>query len=186
MGAVNVVNYLTNHDHERLMSELANRSIFDEAAFKRAKLGFVLLMTAVGIPMLWMGEEFGEYKPKTTESAKIDWTLSRHDLNRSLFEHCKGLIDLRKNNHALYTENIEFFWEDPESKVLAYTRWNGEGSGVVVVANFSDNYLAGYQVAHFPGNGTWHEWTGDYDIESGDDNILVDLPEYEAKVFVWQ
>jgi 1,4-alpha-glucan branching enzyme len=186
MSAVNVVNYLTNHDHERLMKELGDRDIFEEAAFKRAKLGFVLLMTAVGIPMLWMGEEYGEYKPKTPESAKIDWTLLGSELNRDLFEYCKGLINLRKNNHALYTENIEFFWEDPESRVLAYTRWNDEGSRVVVVANFSDNYLAGYQVSHFPGNSTWHEWTGDYYLESGDDDILVDLPEYEAKVFVWQ
>jgi 1,4-alpha-glucan branching enzyme len=186
MGAVNVVNYLTSHDHERLMKELGDRDIFEEAAFKRAKLGFVLLMTAVGIPMLWMGEEYGEYKPKTLESAKIDWTLLGNELNCDLFEYCKGLIHLRKSNHALYTENIEFFWEDPKSRVLAYTRWNGEGSRVVVVANFSDNYLAGYQVSHFPGNSTWHEWTGDYYLESGDDDILVDLPEYEAKVFVWQ
>jgi 1,4-alpha-glucan branching enzyme len=54
------------------------------------------------------------------------------------------------------------------------------------VANWSENYLAGYSVPHFPENGTWHEWTGNYDIESGDNNIMIDLPEYEAKVFVWQ
>jgi 1,4-alpha-glucan branching enzyme len=186
MGVTNIVNYVTNHDHDRLMVELANRDIFDEAAFKRVKLATVLLMTAVGVPMIWMGEEFGEYKPKTIERSKIEWSLLENDLNRGLFEYYKGLINLRKNNHALYTENIDFFHEDPESKVLAYTRWNDEGSRIVVVANFSDNYLAGYQVPHFPANGTWHEWTGDYDIESGDDNILIDLPEYEAKVFVWQ
>ncbi|OKH20350.1 alpha-amylase [Hydrococcus rivularis NIES-593] len=186
MGVTNIVNYVTNHDHDRLMVELANRNIFDEAAFKRVKLATVLLMTAVGVPMIWMGEEFGEYKPKTIEKSKIEWSLLENDLNRGLFEYYKGLINLRKNNHALYTENIDFFHEDPESKVLAYTRWNDEGSRIVVVASFSDNYLAGYQVPHFPANGTWHEWTGDYDIESGDDNILIDLPEYEAKVFVWQ
>jgi 1,4-alpha-glucan branching enzyme len=185
MGATNVINYLTNHDHDRLMVELANREIFDEAAFKRVKLGVVLLMTAVGVPLVWMGEEFGEYHPKKTESQKIEWNLLENDLNKSLFEYYKGLIHLRKQNQALYTENIEFFYEDPESKVLAYARWNDEGSRVVVVANFSDQYLAGYRVPHFPENGTWHEWTGDYDLESGDDNILIDLPEYEAKVFVW-
>ncbi|MBE9170635.1 alpha amylase C-terminal domain-containing protein [Pleurocapsales cyanobacterium LEGE 06147] len=185
MGATNVINYLTNHDHERLMVELANREIFDEAAFKRNKLGVVLLMTAVGVPLVWMGEEFGEYHPQSTESQKIEWNLLKNDLNRGLFEYYKGLFHLRKQNQALYSENIEFFFEDPESKVLAYTRWNEEGSRIVVVANFSDQYLAGYRVSHFPENGTWHEWTGDYDIESGDDNILIDLPEYEAKVFVW-
>ncbi|MGL5807514.1 MAG: alpha-amylase family glycosyl hydrolase, partial [Xenococcaceae cyanobacterium] len=169
MGAVNVVNYLTNHDHERIMKELGDREIFDDAAFKRAKLGAVLLMTAVGIPMLWMGEEFGEFKPKTPESAKIDWTILKNDLNRSLFDYYKGLTFLRKSNHALYGENIDFFWEDLESKVIAYTRWNDEGSRVVVVANFSDNFLAGYKVPNFPANGKWHEWTGNYDLESGED-----------------
>ena len=186
LGATNVVNYLSNHDHDRVMVELGNHNVFDEAAFKRAKLEVVLVMTAVGIPLIWMGDEFGEYKPKTIESAKIDWSLLGNDLNRGLFEYYKGLIGLRKNNHALYTANIDFFHEDHESKVLAYTRWNEEGSRVVVVANLSDNYLAGYQVPHFPENGIWHEWTGNYDVEAGDNNILIDLPEYEAKVFVWQ
>ena len=185
-GSTNVVNYLSNHDHERVMAELANHNVFDEAAFKRAKLEVVLVMTAVGIPLIWMGEEFGEYKPKTIESAKINWSLLRNDTNRGLFEYYKGLIALRKNNHALYTANIDFFHEDHESKVLAYTRWNDQGSRIVVIANLSDNYLAGYQIAHFPANGTWHEWTGNYDIKAGDDNILIDLAGYEAKVFVWQ
>lgn len=186
LGATNVVNYLSNHDHDRVFSELGDRGILDEPAFKRAKLGSVLLMTAVGVPLIWMGEEFGEYKVKTIEQAKIDWTLLGNDMNKGLWEYYKGLINLRKNNQALYTENIDFFHEDPESKVFAYTRWNDEGSRVVVVANLSENYLGGYSVPHFPANGTWHEWTGNYDVESGDDNITIDLPEYEAKVFVWQ
>ena len=186
LGATNVVNYLSNHDHDRVFAELGDRAILDEAAFKRAKLGTVLLMTAVGVPLIWMGEEFGEYKAKTIEQAKIDWTLLGNDMNKGLWEYYKGLIHLRKNNQALYTENIDFFHEDPDSKVFAYTRWNDEGSRVVVVANLSENYLAGYSVPHFPANGTWHEWTGNYDVESGDDNITIDLPEYEAKVFVWQ
>ena len=41
MGATNVVNYLSNHDHRRVMVELGNRGIVGEAAFKRVKLGAV-------------------------------------------------------------------------------------------------------------------------------------------------
>ncbi|MBL1177575.1 alpha-amylase family glycosyl hydrolase [Pantanalinema sp. GBBB05] len=186
LGATNVVNYLSNHDHNRIMADLGDRGILDEAAFKRVKLGAALLMTAMGVPLIWMGQEFGESKYKTIEPNKVDWTLLGNDLNRGLFEYYKGLISLRKANHALYTANIDFFHEDPDSGVLAYVRWNDEGSRVVVVANFSDNYLAGYRVPNFPADGTWHEWTGDYDIEAGDQNILIDLPEYEAKVLVWQ
>ncbi|WOB41819.1 alpha-amylase [Thermoleptolyngbya oregonensis NK1-22] len=186
MGATNVVNYLTNHDHNHVMAELSDRQIFDEAAFRRLKLGAVLLMTAMGVPMLWMGEEFGEYKYKTPDPAKIDWTLLSNDLNQGLFDYYKGLIALRKHNAALHTENVEFFHENPEVKVLAYTRWNDEGSRVAVVANFSDQFLAGYTVPNFPANGTWHEWTGNYEVQSGDDQLMTDLGEFEAKVFVWQ
>ncbi|HEY9848879.1 MAG TPA: alpha-amylase family glycosyl hydrolase [Leptolyngbyaceae cyanobacterium] len=186
MGATNVVNYITNHDHNRVMVELGERNIFDEEAFKRIKLGAVILMTAIGVPLMWMGQEFGEYKPKSTDPSKIDWTLLQNDLNRGLFEYYKGLINLRKNNHALYTENIDFFHENPECKVFAYTRWNDEGSRVVVVANFSDSYLAGYTVPNFPADGNWHEWTYNYDVEAKDGQIMIDLAEYEAKVFVWQ
>ncbi|MDS3861518.1 alpha-amylase family glycosyl hydrolase [Thermosynechococcaceae cyanobacterium BACA0444] len=186
MGASNVVNYLTNHDHNHVLAELGNRNIFNEEAFKRAKLGAAILMTAVGVPLIWMGEEFGECKHNTQEQAKIEWDLLGNDLNRDLFEYYKGLIHLRKNNQALYAENINFFHQDPNSHVLAYTRWNEEGSRVAVVANFSGNFWAGYTISHFPANGTWHEWTGDYDVESGADNMMIDLAEYEAKVFVWQ
>ncbi|GBE95597.1 alpha-amylase family glycosyl hydrolase [Nostoc cycadae] len=186
MGATNVVNYLTNHDHNRVMVELGNRNIFDEEAFRRIKLGVAILMTAVGVPLVWMGQEFGEYKPKTQESSKIDWTLLGNDLNRSLFDYYKGLIHLRKNSHALYTENIDFIHENAEAKVVAYSRWNDEGSRVVVVTNFSENFLGGYHVPNFPCSGTWHEWTANYDVEAGDDGIITDLGPYEAKVFVWQ
>lgn len=186
LGATNVVNYLSNHDHQRLMVEFAEHGIFDNAAFKRAKLGAVLLMTAVGLPMMWMGQEFGDYHPKSTEPMKIDWTLLKNEDNQNLFNYYKGLIYLRKSNHALYTENIEFFHENEEAKVFAYTRWNDEGSRVVVIVNFSDQYLAGYKVPHFPGQGTWHEWTGNYTLESGENEVVLDLAEYEAKVLVWK
>ncbi|MBW4468906.1 MAG: alpha amylase C-terminal domain-containing protein [Stenomitos rutilans HA7619-LM2] len=186
MGATNVVNYLTNHDHNHVMAELGDRGILDDEAFRRARLGADLLMTAVGVPLIWMGEEFGEYKYKTIDQAKIDWTLLGGDLNQGLFEYYKGLIHLRKENHALYTENIEFFHENSEGKVLAYTRWNDEGSRVVVIANFSDQFLGGYTVTDFPADGTWHEWTGNYDVEAHDRSLAIDIGPFEAKVLVWQ
>ena len=183
-GAVNVVNFLNNHDHDQLMGALGDRGILDDAAFKRARLGIALLMTAVGIPMLWMGEEFGEYKYKTIEPNKIDWTLLKNDANRDLLEYYRGLIDLRKQNHALYGENIEFFHEDPESRVFAFTRWNNEGAQIVVTVNFSDSFLSDYPFPNFPADGTWHEWTGNYDVEVNSGQLVTDLAEFEAKVYV--
>jgi 1,4-alpha-glucan branching enzyme len=167
------------------MADFGDRGILGEAAFRRRKLGAALVMTSIGVPMLWMGEEFGEYKPKTTEPAKIDWTLLKNDGNLGLFKYYQGLIALRKNNRALHTTNINFFHENPDAKVFAYVRWNDEGSRVVVVVNLSDQFLAGYQIPDFPENGVWHEWTKNYDIEARDGSLIIDLGEYEAQVFVW-
>lgn len=187
-GTTNVINYLSTHDRERVFRELGDRGIFDEEAFRRAKLAAVLLMTAMGVPMLWMGQEFGEHKRKSetvTQPKKIAWPLLERDLNRGMFEYYKSLIALRKQNPALQGQNIEFFHENPDAKVLAYVRWNDEGSRVVVVANLSDKSLAGYKVPNFPAPGIWRDWIGNKDIEAGEDGLIVDLPEYEAKVLVW-
>jgi 1,4-alpha-glucan branching enzyme len=168
-AATNVINYLATHDREHLIRELGDRGIFDEAAFRRIKLAAVLLMTAMGVPMLWMGEEFGEPKRKSetvTQPKKIAWPLLERDLNRDLFEYYKKLIALRKQNPALQSNNIEFFHENPEAKVLAYTAGTSEIPVLVVVANFSDNFLSGYKVPNFPEAGTWHEWIGDYEVEA--------------------
>lgn len=180
-----VVNYVATHDRNHLMAELGDRGVFATAAFKRVELAAVLLMTAVGVPMIWMGEEFGQFRHKVTnQPSKLDWSLLENQPNRNLFEYYKGLIALRKQNPALQTANIEFFHENPDGKVLAYVRWNDEGSRVIVVANFSNQYLAGYQVPHFPANGAWHEWTRDYDIRSEHNQLVINLAEYEAQVLV--
>ncbi len=188
-ATTNVVNYLATHDREHVMRELGQRGIFGEAAFRRAKLGAVLLMTAMGVPMLWMGEEFGEHKRKSqtvSQPKKIAWPLLERDLNRDLFECYKKLIALRKQSIALQSDNIEFFHENPDSKVLAYERLHDQGERVVVVANFSDQSLSGYQVPNFPATGTWSELMSNSEVEVAEDGLALDLPEYEAKVFVYQ
>lgn len=186
-GATNVINYLASHDRDHLLAEQAFRTVDKDEAFARAKLGAVLLMTAMGVPMLWMGEEFGEYTRQTpNQPNKLQWELLKYDRNRELLDYYKKLIALRKTNPALQTENIEFFHENPEARVLAYVRWNNEGSRVVVAANFSRNDLAGYQLLNFPASGTWHEWTSNQTVEAGEDGLAIDLSAHQAKVLVWQ
>ena len=182
--ARNVVNYLSNHDHNHVMAELGDAGILDEEAFKRVKLGAALLFTAVGVPLVWMGDEFGEYTYKTTEENKLNWGLLENDNNKDLRGSFKGLINLRTTYTALFGTNIQFFHEDPDAGVLAYVRWNDEGSRVVVVANLGNTYLGDYTVPNFPADGTWHAWVQDYDVEVHDGKLTLDLPEFEALVLV--
>ncbi|UJR13906.1 hypothetical protein I4U23_000912 [Adineta vaga] len=192
LGVTNVVNYIGNHDHDRMLVELGKeRSIFGEEAFKRIRLGVVIQMTSIGIPMIWTGEEIGEYKEKTPDTAKIDWSLiaDREDnanrLNKNLLAFYRGLVLLRKENKAFFQTNLNFIHEDYNTKVLAYQRWATSGECVVVIVNISGSYLAHYRVPNMPNNGWWHEWTFDYDVKVDHNEVFLDLAEHEAKILVW-
>jgi 1,4-alpha-glucan branching enzyme len=169
------------------MRELGDRGIFDEDAFRRAKLAAVILMTTVGIPMLWMGEEFGEYQRKSedvTQPKRINWSLLNNDQNQDLLDYYKKLIALRKQTSALQSDNIEFFHENPSARILAYVRWNDQGSRVAVIINFSANNLNYYQIPQFPTAETWRDFFTNDEITITYDSLVTDLPSYEAKVFV--
>ena len=55
---------------------------------------------------------------------------------------------------------------------------------MIVVANLSDNLLPGYHIPNLPASGIWHEWLGDYDVEAGENDMVIDLTGYEARLFV--
>ena len=118
-----------------------------------------MLVTALRIPMLWMGEEFGHSTRETrNQPNKLQWFLLKNQPNHQLLAYYKHVILLREKVPALYTKNIEFFPENAETKVLAYYRWSAEGTRAVVVANFLDTYLSGNSIPNFSAAGTWREW----------------------------
>ncbi|WP_333431002.1 hypothetical protein [Microcoleus sp. MON2_D5] len=58
-----------------------------EAALKQANLGAFLLVTAVGIPMLWMGQEFGQSARQTpNQPNKLQWFLLKNQPNLSCWD----------------------------------------------------------------------------------------------------
>ncbi|HAZ48131.1 MAG TPA: alpha-amylase, partial [Cyanobacteria bacterium UBA11371] len=177
---------ITNHDQERLIRSLGDAGIFDDEAFKRVKLGAILLMTAPGIPMIWMGQEFGEYKNREpNQPKKLEWDLLKNERNRDLFEFYKRLIAFRKQNSALKSTQVDFIHANPEGKVLAYARSDGQESQVIVVANFSDQSFESYQISDFP-NGNWQLWGSDRTLEITDNQLTLELPANEAQIFVLQ
>jgi 1,4-alpha-glucan branching enzyme len=183
-NATSVTNYLANHDQNRLFLKLGEKGILDEEAYLRAKLGALILLTAVGVPMIWMGEEFGEYVPMSQQSNKINWTLLENEPNKDLFEFYKTLIRLRKTNPAFYTANVEFFHEDTENDVLGFLRYDDEGNSVVIILNLSDEQLEDYEIPNFPEGENWHEWTKNYDFEVKENHFNSTLNRREGLIFV--
>ncbi|BAS58586.1 alpha amylase [Leptolyngbya boryana NIES-2135] len=174
--ATSVINYLATHDREHLIVELQDAGIDD---LDRIKLGAMIQFTALGIPMLWMGDEFGQdtYKTETTtEPNPLDWSLLQK--NQPLFDFYKRLIALRHEKSSLRSDNLEFFHEN--GKVLAYVRWNEAGERMVVVANFSDQDFENYAIDHFPADGTWKDWSDGQEV----DPSAIDLPSFSAKILL--
>ena len=179
-----VTNYLANHDQNRLFKKLGEHGIIGAEAYKRAKLGALILMTAVGVPMIWMGEEFGEYVPMSEQSNKINWTLLENGENKDLFNYYKKLIELRKTNNALATANVEFFHEDSANCVLCFTRFDDAGNVVAVVLNLSDDDLPDYKITNFPDGEKWRELTRDYSTEINNNELTIMLNRREGLIFV--
>lgn len=182
-NATSVTNYLSNHDQNRLFRKLGEKGILDEELYTRAKLGALILMTAIGVPMIWMGEEFGEHVPMSEASNKIDWTLLENDPNKDLFNYYKKLIELRTTNPVFGSKNISFFHEDPDSGVLGFHRFDDNGNDLVVILNLLDDGLENYTITDFPLNGNCREWSKDYEIEVSENTLTLDLSRRSGLVF---
>ncbi len=179
-----VTNYLANHDQNRLFGKLGEKGILDDELYLRAKLAALILITSVGVPMIWMGEEFGEHVPMSEQSNKINWTLLENESNKDLFNYYKMLIHLRTSHDAFRSENIEFFHEDVPSGVLAYHRYNEDGVGAVVILNLSDSELGDYMIPNFPFSGSCREMTTGIEIDVPDNQLTTTLSRREGSIFI--
>ncbi len=178
-----VTNYLANHDQNRLFRKLGEAGILDEELYKRAKLGALILMTSVGVPMIWMGEEFGEYVPMSEQSNKIDWTLLQNDTNSELHKYYRRLIDFRTTDPTMRTANLDFFHEDADSGVLCFRRYDDEGDSAVVVINLSDETVENYEIPDFPVDGDLYEITTRSEYTASDGKLTLDLERRTGLVF---
>jgi 1,4-alpha-glucan branching enzyme len=101
------VNYITSHDvegyrKERLFNFLTNNKVDDIE--RRAKLAFACLLTAVGIPMIFAGEEFCDEMDLDIahkQSDPVNYERKNDDWRSRVFNYVANLINLRKDCPAL-------------------------------------------------------------------------------------
>lgn len=155
------VKYLESHDENRVVwSVNTNGSAGAQAigGLVKARLGAVVSLTSIGIPMLYNGQEIGsgEYRPAGTSIYKINWAAG----NASLRTAYQRLIHYRLTHPALRTENIFFPWRSGNLDQVEYTLtyWRGTSTvaaaaEVVVACNF--DHLDHTWNVSFPANGYW-------------------------------
>jgi 1,4-alpha-glucan branching enzyme len=187
-GPRSAIQYVENHDHDRPLFSLAQVGIQGEEALRRAALGALLLLTAVGIPMLYHGQEFGMAAAKTLDECKLDWRLLDQAPNRALHDRCRAMIELRTHTPALQSGEVEMLACEPERRLLALRRWATEhqGGGELIVVDDCGNVDAqGWEVPNWPAGGPWSEVGSDAAIAPREgEPVRVDVPRWSARLFL--
>jgi 1,4-alpha-glucan branching enzyme len=129
----------------------------------RTRVATAILLTAPGIPQLFMGQEFLEQKPWDTDPAGPDligWAGLQGGADTAMADHLRFSQDLLRLRHAapaLRGDNVHAFYVSDTDRVLAYHRWiDGVGADVIVVASFAESTWWGYALG-FPFPGRWTE-----------------------------
>jgi pullulanase len=171
------INYLGSHDvegyrNERIFNFLLNNGI--PLTEERIKLAFVCLFTAVGVPMIFAGDEFADqhdlsvsHPPKQRDA--VNYGRVDEPFRRRIFDYVSRLVKFRINNDALAVNDTDFIHVDfnDSKRVVCWRRGLPESDEqVVVVANFSDfstspaspGTEAEYMVSHWPKTHSGRKW----------------------------
>jgi 1,4-alpha-glucan branching enzyme len=144
------------------------------ASKKRSTLGAAVVMTAPGIPMIFMGQEFLSWG-WFNDDRPLDWSNAAKF--PGITQLYRDLIHLRRNwfnnTRGLRGQNVNLHHVNPSNKVIGFHRWDqgGRGDDVVVVLNFANQAYANYALG-FPRAGRWRvrfnsDWNG---YDAGYDN----------------
>jgi 1,4-alpha-glucan branching enzyme len=130
-------------------------------ARSRARVATGLLLTAPGVPMLFMGEEFLEDKlwsDNPDRGDRLIWWDGAFGADRHMgdfLRFTRDLIHLRRRLPALRADPV-VVWQ-PAERVLACQRWvPGVGRDVVVVVSLSESTFGRFPLG-LPQPGRWHE-----------------------------
>lgn len=173
-GRHSVLQCIENHDlldvnHDDRQLRIAALSDPSDArswyARSRARVANGILLTAPGIPMIFMGQEFLEDKYWTDWQGRPELLIHWAGLeggDRHMSDHhrfTRELMWLRRKHPALRAEGINVFHVHDDNRVIAFQRWiPGVGRDVIVVASLAEQtrYNRSYRLG-FPDGGHYHE-----------------------------
>jgi 1,4-alpha-glucan branching enzyme len=163
------VTCVENHDIVKVGTDQRLPTLADSSdhrswyARSRSRVASSLLLTAPGIPQIFMGQEVLEDKQWDAQPEPYDtvwWAGVNSGLDPSMVNHLRfmqDLIRLRWLQPALRSENVNPFYFHDVNRVLAFHRWlEGSGQDVVAVATLAESTWWSYKIG-FPLPGRWAE-----------------------------
>lgn len=118
-------NPLDSHDTSRFLYECGND-------IDRFKLAIAMQMTMPGCPAIFYGDEVG-LSGDNDPGCRLCMEWNEDKQNKELFSWYKKLINIRKNNRALYEGNYHSIICDDKQNIYAYSREIDQKCLIVIV-----------------------------------------------------
>lgn len=203
--------FLESHDKSRLMYLLSGDhspyhggfDLFgrDRSQWYRLQPFAIALMSAVGVPLLWQGQEFGEIYGKHDDGGSrvlaarpLHWNYFYEQSGRSLVNLYRRMAQLRQQYQALRSRNAYYHYQESDLArgLLAYQRIpdNNDDPTSMILINFSD-HNASIKVP-FPRTGHWLEYINSHapaqaetlEVTTDYQVIEIMVPSNYGKVFI--
>ncbi len=157
-----------NHDKVREGREWRIPRIADSSdshswcACSRSRVALGLTLTAVGIPHIFMGQEFLEDKQWSDKPGgpnQIWWDGLHQGVKpmADFWRFTQELLIVRRRLKGLTGNGLNIFHVHNGNRVLAFHRWvPDEGHDVIIVASLNESTYFNYELG-FPRNGYWKE-----------------------------
>ena len=149
---------------------------WQKVATLRALYGF--MWAHPGKKLLFMGSEFAQ-NDEWSESAGLQWHLTEYAEHQGVQRVVADLNLLYKQTASLWEKDTNpegFSWlvnNDGAANVIAFARWDDQGSPLVSVTNFSPVPHESYQLP-FPSAGSWIEVLNTDDSAYGGSGVRND------------
>ncbi|MSW10196.1 MAG: 1,4-alpha-glucan branching protein GlgB, partial [Actinobacteria bacterium] len=149
---------------------------WQKTATLRALYGF--MWAHPGKKLLFMGSEFAQ-NDEWSESAGLQWYLTEYGEHQGVQKCVAEINALYKQVPALWEKDTSpegFTWlvgNDGDANLVAFARWDDQGTPFVCVTNFSPMSHERYQLP-FPTTGTWTEVLNTDDLAYGGSGIAND------------
>ena len=140
--------------------------------FANLRLGYTFMFGHEGKKLLFMGQEFGQYR-EWSEKRELDWFLLDKDLNRQMQDYVRHLLEIYRKYPCMYRLDDSwdgFEWinaDDADRSIYSFIRKAPkEDEMLLFVLNFTPMDRAGYMVG-VPYAGTYTKLLDSADTKYG-------------------
>lgn len=192
-----------NNDHRYYIEKFGGRENWD--ARSKARMAWVMNITCLGTPMLFMGNEcymWGYWDDSCDNNGdhRFDWSVAGDNYGMEMRRLVTSSNKIRWDHPALRRGFMESTHEDYDNNIIAFKRWTNDGDNVLVVINagsttFTENSYS--LTTRQPGR--WQQilcsqdaafggWDGSgnafYDpVTTGNNQINISIPKWSVLIF---